>query len=75
MQSLEKGSIRNYLVLIHKQMYNQIDLEAAQLFKFAPGQDYEGHNQDSFNKQKEAKEEGTVLCAWLLSTGTVYRLQ
>ncbi len=35
LQSLEKRRIRNYSVLINKILYNQIDLEASQLFKFS----------------------------------------
>ncbi len=35
LQSLEKRRIRNDLVLTHKTIYNQIDFEAAQLFKFS----------------------------------------
>ncbi len=35
LRSLEKGRIRNDLVLIHKIIYNQIDLEESQLLKFA----------------------------------------
>ncbi len=34
-QSLEKRRIRNDLVLTYKIIYNQIDLEATQLFKFS----------------------------------------
>ncbi len=34
MQSLEKRRIRNDLVLTHKIMFHQIDLEASKLFKF-----------------------------------------
>ncbi len=35
LQSLEKRRIRNDLVLTHQIIYNQIDLEASQLFKFS----------------------------------------
>ncbi len=35
LQSLEKRRIRNDLVLTHKTIYNQIDLEASQLFKIS----------------------------------------
>ncbi len=35
MQSLEKRRIRNELVLTHKIMFHQIDLEASKLFKFS----------------------------------------
>ncbi len=35
LQSLEKRRIRNGLVLIHKIMFHQINLEASQLFKFS----------------------------------------
>ncbi len=35
MQSLEKRRIRNDLVLTHKIIFHQIDLEASKLFKFS----------------------------------------
>ncbi len=35
LQSLEKRRIRNDLVLTHKIMFHQIDLEASKLFKFS----------------------------------------
>ncbi len=35
LQPLEKRRLRNDLVLIHRILYNQIDLEATQLFKFS----------------------------------------
>ncbi len=35
LQSLEKRRIRNDLVLSHKIMFHQIDLEASKLFKFS----------------------------------------
>ncbi len=35
LQSLEKRRIRNDLVLIHKIMFHQIDLEASKLFKLS----------------------------------------
>ncbi len=38
-------------------------------------QDYEGHHLDIFKKPGDPVEEGTVLNAELLSTGTVYHLQ
>ncbi len=74
--SLEKRRIRNDLVLTHKIIYNQIDLEASQLLNSSPeDQDLDGHHLDFFNKPGEPVDEGTVLHAELLSTGTVYHLQ
>ncbi len=35
LQSLEKRRMRNDLVMTHKILYDQIDLEATQLFKFS----------------------------------------
>ncbi len=35
LQSLEKRGLRNDLALIHKILYNQVDLEATQFLKFS----------------------------------------
>ncbi len=71
-QSLENRRIRNDLVLPHKIIYNQNDLEASQLFKFSRRP---GLRMSSLRFIQQTGRRRTVLHAELLSAGTVYHLQ
>ncbi len=69
---LEKRRLSNVLVLTHKILYNQIDLEATQLFKFSRRPGLRRLDQlDCFAEQGELVEDETVLHAGLLITGIV----
>ncbi len=75
LQSLEKRRIRNDLVLTHKIMFHQIDLEASKLFKFSRRPGLRRSSLRLHQKPGKPVEERTALHAELFSTGTAFLLQ
>ncbi len=75
LQPLGKRRLRNDWVLTHKILYNHIDLDATQWFKFSRRPELIRSSIDCFIKPGEPADDETVLNARLLITGTVCHSQ
>ncbi len=68
LQPLEKRRLRNYMVLTHKILYNHIDLEATQLFKFSRRPGLRKSSIRLLHQSVEPAEDATVLRTGLFIT-------